>query len=57
MKGIYMSSVILIFISMVLFPLLSMDKTEPPSTPDSSTSQPDGTDNGETFRMLITEED
>ncbi len=56
MKGIYMSSAVLIFVAMVLFPLLSMDKTELPSTPDSSSSQHSTTDNSENFRILITDE-
>lgn len=57
MKGIYISSVALIFICMVLFPLISMDKTVLPSPPSdtSSTQSEDGND--ETLRVYLTEED
>ncbi len=57
MKGIYLWSVILIFICMVLFPLFSMDKTEVPNSTDSGQSSSSPTENAETFRMLKTEDE
>lgn len=58
MKGIYLWSVIIIFVAMVLFPLFSMDKTEA-HTPDTSdtTSQPPDDGDAESFRMYLTEEE
>ncbi len=57
MKGIYIPSVILIFICMVLFPLLSMNKTVLPPLPDSTSSVTDSKKEGETLRVLVTETD
>ena len=57
MKGIYIPSIILIFICMVLFPLLSMNKTVLPQQPDTSSSVSDKTEQPETLRVLVTETD
>ena len=56
MKGIYLWSVIIIFICTVLFPLFSMDKT---SAQDNGglPSNPPSQENAETFRMYMTEEE
>ena len=56
MKGIYLWSVIIIFICIVLFPLFSMDKT---SAPDNGNlpSNPSTQQSAETFRMYLTKED
>lgn len=56
MKGIYLWSVVIIFICMVLFPLFSMDKTSAPDN-GSLPSNPPSQENAETFRMYLTEKD
>lgn len=57
MKGIYITSVALIFTCMVLFPLLSMRKTVLPDTSPPGITQPDEVTDGETLRVLMTDED
>lgn len=56
MKGIYLWSVVLIFICMVLLPLFSMDKATIPNN-QSQPPDPPHTENVESFRMYLTEED
>ena len=58
MKGIYITSIIIIFIAMVLFPLIAMNDTVLPSPTPSSPVEPsnDG-EKSETLRVLDVEAD
>lgn len=57
MKGIYITSVAIIFIGMVLFPLLSMRKTVLPEAPFGTPSQSGDASHSETLRVYKTAED
>ena len=56
MKGIYITSMSIVFLCMVLFPLLSMKDTVIPSSPDASSGGSSGSGE-ETIRLYLTSED